>query len=182
MKCIILFYLIYFIFGSNLLDSVLHNACYQRNPSVLHGTCNRPVPESWNSRSLDRSLSHCKRYVEQWRKRRNTIIDATIYTTPRADHPLFVTFLSSLEEVQINITAATIYSKIQIILNFKVHLKFKRSANLVIYHIFFRRPELLFCKINISYVNTCQIFISQNNRRLFLHEKTGVWINAVQHV
>ena len=136
MKCIILFYLIYFIFGSNLLDSVLHNACYQRNPSVLHGTCNRPVPESWNSRSLDSSLSHCKRYDEQWRKRRNTIIDATIYTTPRADHPLFVTFLSSLEEVQMNITAATIYSKIQIILNFKVHLKFKRNANLVIYHVF----------------------------------------------
>lgn len=136
MKCIILFYLIYFIFGSNLLDSVLHNACYQRNPSVLHGTCNRPVPESWNSRSLDSSLSHCKRYDEQWRKRRNTIIDVTIYTTPRADHPLFVTFLSSLEEVLMNITAATIYSKIQIILNFKVHLKFKRNANLVIYHVF----------------------------------------------
>ena len=146
MKCIILFYLIYFIFGSNLLDSVLHNACYQRNPSVLHGTCNRPVPESWNSRSLDSSLSHCKRYDEQWRKRRNTIIDATIYTTPRADHPLFVTFLSSLEEVQMNITAATIYSKIQIILNFKVHLKFKRNANLVIYHVFFAVPSCYFAR------------------------------------
>ena len=146
MKCIILFYLIYFIFGSNLLDSVLHNACYQRNPSVLHGTCNRPVPESWNSRSLDSSLSHRKRYVEQWRKRRNTITDATIYTTPRADHPLFVTFLSSLEEVQMNITAARIYSKIQIILNFKVHLKFKWNANLVIYHVFFAVPSCYFAR------------------------------------
>ena len=140
------FILFIFIFGSNLLDSVLHNACYQRNPSVLHGTCNRPVPESWNSRSLDSSLSHCKRYVEQWRKRRNTIVGATIYTTPRADHPLFVTFLSSLEEVQMNITAARIYSKIQIILNFKVHLKFKWNANLVIYHVFFAVPSCYFAR------------------------------------
>lgn len=146
MKCIILFYLIYFIFGSNLLDSVLHNACYQRNPSVLHGTCNRPVPESWNSRSLDSSLSHCKRYVEQWRKRRNTIIDATIYTTPRADHSLFVNFLSSLEEVQMNLTAASFFSKIQIILNFKVHLKFKRNSNLVISHVFFAVPSCYFAR------------------------------------
>ena len=33
-----------FFFGSIVLDTVLCDACNQWDPTVLHGTCNRPVP------------------------------------------------------------------------------------------------------------------------------------------